>query len=440
MKLFDHMPMGEKGLREVYAWTKFWVEENRGIAEIVDLGPSEDGKWEIPAVVVTNKSIPSAEKQNAILTMGRHGKERGTRIVVPEILNYLATNDASEIRDKQTVVVVPVANPEGFVLEEFHSTLFGITDLEKRVWGKLCSAFPPDMMFDYHSLGKSDGSKFDRGDLEVIIPGNTTKWAMDEQIHLHVARKMVEAAAAEGWPYEIHTLEDLSYYYFGEPRGKQPHRSLQEKVFLLHIHNTVEDFEYPGGKDTYTNYTCAPAYARWHTLVFGTEMNHRAIPVRAGLGASGLVTCKALLHMGNSRFPWEKEAGYPTNLLVGDYRISVRAFGKNPEERRVSREKIWADRASFSILNRDMLDSGDVTVAEVGYFGHKAPLDFELCLRMRQKSITRVTVEGNETPFQTHHDDCSTFVSIPMCAQKQGIQHVTVEHEVFGAIAPPDGD
>jgi hypothetical protein len=440
MQSFDHMPMGEAGLREVYAWIEAYVGENRGIADMIDLGPSEDRKWKIPAVVVTNKSVPSHMKQNAVLTMGRHGKERGTRIVVPEILNFLATDEAREIRDKQTVVVVPVANPEGFVLEQFHSSMHGITNLEKQVWGKLCSAYPPDMMFDYHSLGKSDGSKYDRGDLEVIIPGNTTKWGMDEQIHQYVANRMVEAAAEKGWPYEVHSLEDLSYYYFGEPRGRFAHRYLQEKVFLLHIQNADEGFEYPEGKDTYTNYTCGPAYQRWHTLVFGIEMNHRAIAVPDGLGDSGLVPCQALLGMGNTRLPWERYTGYPTNLLVGDFRISVRATGRNPGELRVSREKIWAERASFNILNREMLEGGQATVAEVGYAGDKCPLEFELCLRMRQKSIRKVTVEGRSAAFETFRDRCSTFVSVPVRMEKPGVVHLTIEHEMFGTTAPARED
>ena len=432
MQPFDHMPMGEEGLREVYAWVKAYVEQNREIADIIDLGPSEDGKWEIPAVVVTNKSVPSCEKQNAVLTMGRHGKERGTRIVVPEVLNYLATDDAAEIRDKQTVVVVPVANPEGFVLEQFHSTLHGITDLERKVWGKLCAAYPPDMMYDYHSLGRDDGSKYDRGDMEIIIPANTTRWGMDEQIHQYVASKMVEAAEARGWPYEIHNLEDLSYYYFGEPRGRHAHHHLREKTFLLHVQDAGEEFIYPG----YSNFTNGPVYRRWHALVFGTEMNHRAIGVRDGLGKSGLVTAQALLEMGNTRFTWERYPGYPTNLLVGDFRISVRATGKNAAERRVSREKVWAERAAFNILNREMLESGDATVAEVGYMGDKAPVDFELCLRMRQRDIRKVMIEGEDAPFETFQDSCSTFVSVPMRAGKPGVQHVTIEHGMFGTTPP----
>ena len=191
-----------------------------------------------------------------------------------------------------------------------------------------------------------------------------------------------------------------------------------------------------GGSDTYTNYTNGPAYLRWHTLVFGIEMNHRSVAVPDGLGASGLVPCQALLRMGNTRLPWEKYAGYPTNLLVGDYRISVRATGRNPGERRVSREKIWGERASFNILNREMLDGGEATVAEVGYSGDKAPLEFELCLRMRQKAIRKVMVEGHDASFETFRDECSTFVSVPLCVEKPGVVHVKVEHDRFGTTPP----
>ena len=429
--VFDHMPMGEQGLREVYSWIDDYVKANQKIADKISLGKSEDNKWDIPAVIVTNKSISDDEKQNAVVTLTRHGQERGTRVVGPEILNYLASDDASEIRDKQTVIVVPVANPVGFVLDEFHSTMFGITDLEKKIWGNLCANFTPDMMMDYHSLGKSDATKYDRGDMEVIIPANSSRWGMDEQIYHYVVNKMVEAAAAKGWPYEVHTLEDLSFYYFGEPTGRLPQRYLQEKVFLLHIQNLFEHYDFPKKMSTYTNYTNGPAYRDWHTLIFGMETNNWAIKVEDGLAESGLVPCQTLLKMGNGRFPWEKYAGYPINLLVGDFRISVRASGKNPGERRISRQKIWNERANFDILKREMLEDPETTLAEVGYLGENVPLEFDLCLRMRQNLIKKVMIEDREVEFETFKDDCSTFLSIPVTVNKPGLLKLKITHEPY---------
>ena len=88
--IFDHMPMGEKGVKEIYSWIDNFVKNNDTIAEKIIIGKSEDNKWEIPAVVMTNKSVSKDKKQIAIVTLARHGQERGARIVGPEILNYLS--------------------------------------------------------------------------------------------------------------------------------------------------------------------------------------------------------------------------------------------------------------------------------------------------------------------------------------------------------------
>jgi hypothetical protein len=432
MSVFNNIPMGQEGLSELYAWIEDFVIKNPGITEKKVLGRSEDGKWGIPAIIVTNKSIKDDDKQIAMLTLARHGQERGARVVGPGILNYLASDEAGETRSKQKVIVVPIANPEGFVRDEFNSSMYGITNLEKRIWGELCANDIPDMMIDYHSLGKSDATKYDRGDMEAIIPANITKWGMDEQIYQHIANRMLEAVEAKGWPYEIHTLEDLSFYYFGDgPTARLPHRYLQEKVFLLHLQNTYEHYDKPLTFPGYTNYTCGPAYMKWHTLIFGIETNHWSIKPEDGLEESGLIPCQALLNMGNSRFSWEKDTGYPTNLICGDFRISIRTIGKTPGQRRISRERLWPERFHFDILKREMLEDPEITLAEVGYMGEKVPLDFALCLRMRQNVIKKVTVDNKSIEFETFKDHCSTFLYIPMTIQKPGLHKLTITHEAY---------
>lgn len=431
MFVFNHIPMGATGLKEVYQWLDDFVLRNKEIAYKIVLGKSTDKKWDIPAIIVTNRSIPDNEKQIVIITLARHGQEKGARVVGLEILNYLAGEDANEIRDKQTVIVVPIFNPEGFVLNEFHSTMFGITDHEKKVMGSLCAAYTPDMMMDYHSLGEMDGSKYDHGDMEVIIPANMTKWGMDEQIYQHVANKMLEAAESKGWPYEIHTLEDLAFYYFGEAAtGRLPWKYLKEKVFLLHAQNFSEHYDFPEKMPGYTNYTCGPAYLKWHTLIFGIETNHWSLPSAGDIAESGMIPCQALLNMGNKRFSWEKDEGYPTNILCGDFRISIRSIGNNPGERRISREKIWKERNNFSILERKLVDP-ETTLAKIGYSGEKLPLEFAFCLRMREKVFKKVLIENEEVAFETFKDHCSTFLYIPMCIKKPGVLNLKIIHEPY---------
>jgi len=112
MPVFDHMPMGEEGLREVYAWIDNFVEQHPQIAEKKVLGKTDDGKWNIPTVTITNKSVLDDDKQIAMATLLRHGQERGARIIGPEIMTYLASDEAADPLNKHKIIVVPIANPE----------------------------------------------------------------------------------------------------------------------------------------------------------------------------------------------------------------------------------------------------------------------------------------------------------------------------------------
>jgi hypothetical protein len=160
------------------------------------------------------------------------------------------------------------------------------------------------------------------------------------------------------------------------------------------------------------------------------ETNHWSVRAENGLGESGLFPCQALLDVGNNRVPWEKDTGYPTNLICGDFRISIRALGDTPGERRVSREKIWNERENFTLFERALINP-ETTLGKVGYMGDKFPLEFALCLRMREKIIKKVLVDDQETSFETFEDNCSTFLHIPMSMKKEGVVNLEITHEPF---------
>jgi hypothetical protein len=425
LSVFNHIPMGKEGLEEIYRWLDDLVSEHKEIAHKKSIGTSQEHR-DIPVVFVTNRAIPDDAKQIAVVTLGRHGQELGTRVVGPEILNYLVSDEAKKVRDTQVVIMVPVVNPDGFVRNEFHSSRYALTRTERLALGGLFASYPPDMIIDYHSLGKGSGSTYDKDDMEVIIPANTTKWAMDEQIHQHVAQKMQRAAEEAGWPYEIHTLEDLAAYYFGGTGvGEMPWTYVQEKVYLLHMLNSHDTYDVPEGA-AYTNYTCGAAYLKWHSLVLGMETNHHALSAE-DIATSGMVPCRALLEMGSTRFPWEKDRGYPVTILQGDFRISIRPVGQNSAERRASRTSIWKERTHFSMPQREMPDQ-QTTVARVRYFGTHLPMRFALCLRMRRSPISSVTLAGRNLDFETFPDHCSTFLYIPVVMGNAGTVELIIKH------------
>ena len=70
----------------------------------------------------------------------------------------------------------------------------------------------------------------------------------------------------------------------------------------------------------------------------------------------------------------------------------------------------------------------ETTVARVRYFGWDLPMEFALCLRMRQNNITSVTAGGRKMTFETFKDGCSTFVYIPLAMEKAGTVELTIKH------------
>jgi hypothetical protein len=208
-----------------------------------------------------------------------------------------------------------------------------------------------------------------------------------------------------------------------------PWTYLQEKVYLLHMQDVFDNFDIPESS-AYTNYTCGPAYMKWHTLVFGIETNHWALKKPVDLAGSGLSTCRALLEIGNRKADWEIVPGYPVNLLHGDFRISLRPVGGNALERRMSRVRLWNERMNFSPLQRETPDP-ETTLSRVRYFGRNVPLTFAVCLRMRQKQFRRVSISGKPIDFETFSDLCSTYIYIPVTIEQAGTVEITIEHEPF---------
>lgn len=145
MAVFDHIPAGEAGLQEVYQWVDGLVAANENVARKEIIGKSEEDR-DIPAVFITDPNVSDSNKETAIITLARHGQEAGTRVVGAEILNYLVSGDAKDILSSQQVIVIPVANPDGFIRNEFHSHLTRLTRTERTVLGKLFNAYPPDMI------------------------------------------------------------------------------------------------------------------------------------------------------------------------------------------------------------------------------------------------------------------------------------------------------
>ena len=115
------------------------------------------------------------------------------------------------------------------------------------------------------------------------------------------------------------------------------------------------------------------------------------------------------------------------NILHGDFRVSIRPVGNNAAERRASRIRIWGERNHFNYPQRERINS-DTTTARVRYFGNDLPMEFALCLRMRQKNIHSASMGGKDIDFETFRDRCATFVYIPITMERAGSLEVKIKH------------
>jgi len=331
------------------------------ISRLVSLGVSEEGR-EIAAVEVTAPTVAVEKKECAVVLCGRHGNELGTRMVGTALLSWLASQEAARARSCQRTLVIPVANPDGCAREEFSAPSDGLSETERAILRQLEEAYQPDLVVDVHSLGD--------GDLEAIIAANARGEAEDHFIHSTLAREAAAAACKAGYPFALECVPDGS---------------------------------------TYNNFFCEACYQRFHSLVFGLEVNHWALgPEQAG--QSGVAAIKALLNSAARRFPWEAQTGYPNKLVAGSFEASLRATGEVAAQRRESAALLWRNRAFFSPIARETPDRGVVRVW-TEYAGDDLPCQLSLSCRLRGRDLRpRLWLNGTEANYRSCEDECSTYV------------------------------
>jgi len=364
---------------EIYRLVDRFVARNADIAHSESLGLSEEGR-EIKAVYVTDKSVPDSEKQAAMVVCGRHGDELGQRVVGNALLEWLSSAEGAETRRRQLVIVVPVANPDGCVRNEFLAPHDGLSRVEQNTIAALAERYQPDAVIDVHSLRRTD--------IEAILTANTSDAGQDVFIHGLLAKNMAESAARQGYPF------------------------------------LIESVDFAGD---YNNFFSGMCYERFHSVAFGMEVNHGSLGPRKA-AESGVAAIKALLNAGNIRHPWEPHAGYPNSILAGDFFNCVRAVGRNSAERRASRSELWQHRESFAPLKRVVLDDGTIRVV-AAYAGEPLSCGFSMTCRTRGFPVS-VKAHLNGAPVEvscTYRDNCSTYVCVDIDRLEQGEYELSVE-------------
>jgi hypothetical protein len=378
---------------EIENWIGNYIHCHREIAYIESIGQSDEGRA-IKAVHVTNNSLPMDEKEIALIIVGRHGDEVGTRVVGPAVLEWLASRDAQEIRDRQHVIVIPIANPDGCIHEVFGAPATHLSDIEKSALLPLGARYIPEIVMDVHSVGKEKRG-LNWGGLEAVIIDQNATEGEDQYILGEMARGMLRAAAREGYPFLLHTLE--------------PYGNLKKKAEALAGYS-------------FNNHVNRALYDAFHPLTFGMEVNHFVLRPDE-TARSGLAVIKSMLEMGSRVFPWEYHPGYPNRILSGDFLAWIGPRGRNAHARRASRKEIWSKRHFFRVPfapYREMMDRHSVRIT-VRYAGEEE-ITNGITIGFRIRGLPRIrsiTVNGEHRDYYVKRDECSTYVFVDLEAIKQ---------------------
>jgi hypothetical protein len=371
---------------QIRDYVEWFAETNHDIAQIETIGHSKEGRV-IRAISVTDSAHSIEDKEIALIILGRHGDELGTRAVAIRLLEWLASQNAVETLSRQQIIVVPVANPDGCAGDVFGLPGKRLSRMEKDSVVKLGLSCIPDAVIDVHSVGKGKYG-YNWGGLEAVIYDEAAQAGEDQYILHSLADQMIQGAAQQGFPFLLHPI---SFY-----------RNLKQKAAAL-------------TETRFNNHVNQVFYDAFHALTFGIEVNHFVMDAEAA-AQSGVAAITALLEAGNVRFPWDYLSGYPNKILLGDFSASLRPCGHTAIETRASRHAIWANRNLFRgpfppYRQMENNHSTDLTFTFTG----ERPLKSELTAAIRLKGkpkIVRVEVNGSTTPYAVRRDNCSSYLFI----------------------------
>ena len=363
------MPSGYPTFDQIRDEILQFVERHATIARLEALGESDEGR-PVDVVFVTDPAVPDDDKQVALIVNVRHGDERGTWGIGPALLEMLASPASAEILRSQTVVVVPVANPDGCARNEFLAPRDTLSDTELRTIVELARRIVPDLVVDIHSLSGYDS--------EFVLAAHVAQEGEDTFIHQAMMARLVGDLAEVGYPF-----------------------------FTSQV------------KGGYNNFFCGLCHEECHPLVFGLEVNHLSLTCDEAAESGGAAVC-SLLNWGSARQPWQAQPGYPNGILLGNFHTSLRPAGANASERRSSRAALWRSRAGFSNLKRALVEKTKVRVT-FDYDGEPLESVAQLVCRVRGRlSAVEATLDGSPARSSMRHEKCSTYVACELPVVRPG--------------------
>jgi len=367
---------------EVEAHIKRVAKKHPKRVKVKRVGSSGEGR-PIWAVTVNDRSVPSADKQHALFTGGRHGNEEAGRFLSLALLDWLVTKAGRQTLRHQKIVIMPNCNPDACEID-IHWTPGRINvgvDMfepdaipESAAMRTVFDALQPELWCDMHARGHC-GCSYD-----MVMWCATRNWNEDDNLFHEIARDVGRAGEAAGMPHRLHPLAWWT----------DPAEGVWDQVYR--------------------------AYKSICILTETSEQNDVAYPLAVRV-RTGLARVKALLEWGNRRYPQLYYPGYPVDPVGGMFTEGAVALGRTAAQRRKSRVAIWHNMPCFRKLANDIPEQAKRKIVRFEWAGPTLKTGIGILTRARGKmKVKAVRLNGkklrpSETRgYYTWHDVCSTFV------------------------------
>lgn len=308
-------------LSELESFCRKLQSDFSGYVVLEEAGRSVRGQ-PIWMLTFTDQEVGDEDKQRVLMVGQEHGQERSASLALLELARWLVTPAADEIRRKQRIGLMPVANPDSWENLRFNNvndvnlyadfSLDGEpTQPESQAVAEILELMQPELFCSLH--GTEFGWKYRMGESSGF------SWTTSQFDRTH-SRLFIEeinrAAEAAGFPQD---------------RGEE-----EAERILPWLPGNIHHSYYSGQRVT----SCVHAYHRYHTLANTMEVHHPR---------SGLVRCRRMLELGNEPWRTESVAGYPVRTMFQQDETFVAAYGQTAAERRASRVELWAHTNQFVV-------------------------------------------------------------------------------------------
>jgi hypothetical protein len=333
---------------EYDATLKHWARQHPGLFTLEKRGESHDGQ-PVYLVKITDASVPDEDKQVALVSALHGGPERSGTTTILHLIEWLIGDSerARETRQKQVLLLVPIANPYAFFTTDrfTNKERIDLYDPQIAYWDlpKLKLAVPartpelaaflaivddyqPEVHLDLHGTGLQAFPEDQLGD-RTMRKGQTM-FEISACSYSNCGVRPWDPRVTEAM---VKAGQDAG---FGSDRAEAD----AQRCFYNPDHDYFRN-----------RLWIAPRPERFRTLFYGYMKYHTMISTtEIGWEQSGVARVSGFLALGNK--PWLDEpfSGYPVTRVRARAGRFITAYGQTAAERRRSRVELWPRQVAFA--------------------------------------------------------------------------------------------